>query len=203
MRFAVFISQGRCAGRRGRSGICASDGGALARGGFDLECAPHGGRSLAHAEQTQAALSFSSGRVTIRIEADPVVRDRQLNQAALLPQAHGHVAGAGVLLDILQGFLKDAVERRLDGGGQAGDPPHAVQVELHARRVLRTAVQAARSTGSRPRSSNALGRRSRAMRRTSSVAWSSRSRSFSNSAREACARAGSFFARVSQRIRMA
>src|ERR1039457_6776889 len=103
-----------------------------AANGFDLKGAAHVGRPLAHAEQTKAALSFSSGRVLLRVEADPIVLDRQLNEGAL-PQAHGNVAGAGVLLHILQSVLENAVERQLAFGGQPGGQWLAGQLERHAR----------------------------------------------------------------------
>ena len=80
--------------------------------------------------------------VTIRVEADPVVMDRQLNDGALLLQAHRHVAGAGVLLHVLQGFLENAVERQLGVGGQPRGQLHAGQLDGHARplRELRAGV---------------------------------------------------------------
>src|SRR5690242_14944685 len=77
-----------------------SDGRALAQGGFDIQGAAYVGGSLLHAEQAEAAFSSWFGRVMLRFEADPVVIDRQLNQAALLGQANGNVAGARVLLHV-------------------------------------------------------------------------------------------------------
>ena len=69
--------------------------------------------------------------MVIRIEADPVVIDRQLNEGAQ-PQAHGHMAGAGVLLHVSQGFLENAVERQLGVGGQPRGQPRAGQLDGHA-----------------------------------------------------------------------
>jgi hypothetical protein len=76
------------------------NGRAFAQSGFDIQGAAHVGSSLAHAEQTKAALSFSFGRVMIRVEADPVVIDRQLNKGAAMRQMHPDVAGARVLLHV-------------------------------------------------------------------------------------------------------
>jgi hypothetical protein len=169
---------------------------------IDLECAPHGGRSLAHAEETKAALSFLTGRVTVRVEANAVVRDGQLNQVAKLPQADGNVAGAGVLFDIPQGLLEDPVKGGLNRGGQAGDSPHALQVDPHGRAL---GEQLARHAQHREQTQiiqrarpQILGDAPHFFRRpVEQIA------EFQQLGPGARAPAGSVLARVSQRIRMA
>jgi len=86
--------------RTWRQGNAHLDFRAGASNGYDLEVAVHIGRSLAHAEQTKAALSFSSCRMMIRVEADPVVIDHQLHNVSRLRQMHRHATGAGVFLHI-------------------------------------------------------------------------------------------------------
>ena len=115
---------------------------AVAACGLYLEGAARIGRSLAHAEQTQAAVSVSSGRVMIRIEADSVVIDRQLNEGRPSGELYRHVAGVGVALDVFQSFLKNAVERQFGVGGQSRGQLHAGQLDGHARplRELRAGI---------------------------------------------------------------
>ena len=76
--------------------------------GFDFEIATHAGRPLAHPEQTEAAFSSLFGQEKIRIEANPVVLDRQLNAVARLRQTQGDFMGMGVLLHVGQGLLENA-----------------------------------------------------------------------------------------------
>jgi len=105
------------------------NGRAFAQNGFDHQGAAHIGCPLAHAKQTKAAFSFSSGRVMIGVEAHPVVIDCQLHEVARLRQMHRHVTGACVLLHIFQGFLENAVKRQLGVSGQPRVQLHADQLD--------------------------------------------------------------------------
>ncbi len=68
----------------------------------------------------------------VRIEAGAVVLDGQLHEVGLLRELHRHVAGAGVLIHVFQGFLKNAVKRELGVGGQPGGQLHAGQFDGHS-----------------------------------------------------------------------
>src|SRR5664280_3746896 len=71
-----------------RQGNAHQDFRAGARSGFENESAAHIGRSLAHSEQTKVVPLLSSGRRLIRVEADPVVLDRQLHDVAPVSYTH-------------------------------------------------------------------------------------------------------------------
>jgi hypothetical protein len=92
----------------------------------------HGGGSLTHPEQPKALPFFSESR-PIWIEADPVIRNLQLNASVRFRQVNGDVVGVRVPLDIAQSFLEDAVEGQFGFGGQAFLHCRAVHPERHAR----------------------------------------------------------------------
>jgi len=91
----------------------------------------HGGSSLPHPEQTEALPFFSESRL-IRIETDPVVLNRQLNEAVRFRQMHRDMVGLCVPLDIVQRILQDAVKSQIGFGGQAFFHRRAVHLERQA-----------------------------------------------------------------------
>jgi len=90
----------------------------IARVRFDLEFAAEHFGALAHAGQTETSVLAGLMRM-IRMEGTSVVRDFQTDVAVLLEQLELRFRRLRVLLDVVQGFLRDAekagvaCERRL------------------------------------------------------------------------------------------
>ncbi len=84
---------------------------AAASGGDHKDPADIGGRFPARmlSRPSPADCLFPS-RTPGRIETDPIVLDRQLHEGALLRQGDRDVAGAGVFLDVSQGFLENPIQ---------------------------------------------------------------------------------------------
>src|SRR5216110_3423465 len=85
----------------------------LALAGLDLQCPRERSDPLANSNQSQTAapLTRALGRGG---KAHPVVADRASNQAVLVQQRDRDARGLGVPGRVVQRFLDDPIERRLD-----------------------------------------------------------------------------------------
>src|SRR5688572_1992463 len=101
---------------RDRNGRHAhKDGRTVAGRRLDLQGGANQRRTFLHAQQTEpAAVAVHSGQV----ETDAVILDDQRDLIGPPLENDLHVAGARVLGDVVEGLLRDPVERRLDLGGE-------------------------------------------------------------------------------------
>ena len=90
---------------------------------------------------------FSLWKVLLEPD-DAVVVDRHLDAAAAPGQADGYMAGVGVLPDILQGLLEDAVEGELDIAGEARCQFEAGEPERNAFDAMTAAAAASHEVAS-------------------------------------------------------
>src|SRR3954464_10346415 len=99
---------------------------------LDQERPAHQRHALPHPQQAQAPAARTRPGL-LRIEAPAVVLDQGGDLAPAALHDHAHAASPGMLRDVVQGLLHDAIDRRLDlrwqavavqaGGLEGGDDP--------------------------------------------------------------------------------
>src|SRR5689334_7531776 len=95
-----------------------------------------------HVDQTHPRRLGLASR-GLRVEAPPVVANRDAEQAGISFKIEGDAGSAGVLLDVAERFLDNAVEIEFGVGGQTGGQPRNVDADRNGRALVKLGAQAA------------------------------------------------------------